>query len=177
MPRRVAIKQSSPPQLRRGEPRRSQGWGGVGQGNQLFDQHHPGASRHPSSAEEGSFLAKIVHLAALCVLAVSFAHVASAQEIANIAGKWDVTVRIAGQNVSEQWTIQQDGGDFKATIKGPNGELKVTGEVNSIAFRSDFKDSGGMDNKVRASVFGDVMNGSITIGKKEYLWSAKRSKS
>ena len=27
---------------------------GVGQENQSIDQHHPGASRHPSSAEEGS---------------------------------------------------------------------------------------------------------------------------
>src|SRR5437016_6318444 len=59
----------SPPQLRRGKPRRSLGWGGAGQKNQSVDQHHPGAAsleaspyrvralrRHPSSAEEGSFL-------------------------------------------------------------------------------------------------------------------------
>jgi hypothetical protein len=52
----AAVKQSSPPQLRRGEPRRSSGWGGVGQGNESLDQHHPGASRHPSSVEEGSSL-------------------------------------------------------------------------------------------------------------------------
>jgi RecB family exonuclease len=59
--------ESSPPQLsakrepdkakpqERGEPRPfGRGWGGVGQENQPVDQHHPGASRHPSSAEEGS---------------------------------------------------------------------------------------------------------------------------
>lgn len=116
-----------------------------------------------------------IHLATLCLLTVSFAQLASSQEIANVAGKWAVTIRIAGQNVSEEWTIQQDGGDITATIKGASGELKVKGEVNSIAFRSDFKDNTGMDTKVRASVFGDTMNGSITIGNKEYLWSAKRS--
>src|ERR1041385_7497757 len=57
----------SPPQLRRGEPRLSRGWGGVGQPIQSLDQHHPGdhllrlrpvglalSGRHPSSAEEGS---------------------------------------------------------------------------------------------------------------------------
>ena len=57
---------SSPPQLRRGEPRprtaspaprsrsKGRGWGGVGQEIESFDQHHPVASRHPSSAEEGT---------------------------------------------------------------------------------------------------------------------------
>src|ERR1044071_708686 len=35
---------SSPPQLRRGKPTRSGGWGGVGQEIKLLDQHHPGAS-------------------------------------------------------------------------------------------------------------------------------------
>ena len=30
--------------------------GGCVQKNQILDQHHPGASRHPSSSEEGSFL-------------------------------------------------------------------------------------------------------------------------
>jgi len=29
--------------------------------NQLLDQHHPGASRHPSSAEEGSFADLPIH--------------------------------------------------------------------------------------------------------------------
>jgi hypothetical protein len=44
----------SPPQLRRGEPRPSLGWGGSGQKTFSFDQHHPGAARHTSSAEEGN---------------------------------------------------------------------------------------------------------------------------
>jgi oxygen-independent coproporphyrinogen-3 oxidase len=48
---------NSPPQLRRGEPRPrgGRGWGGVGPLRHSFDQHHPGASRHPSSAEGWSF--------------------------------------------------------------------------------------------------------------------------
>src|SRR5437868_4856453 len=52
----------SPPQLRRGEPGPSRsaspGSGGAGQENESVDQHHPGASRLPSSAEEGSLGAK-----------------------------------------------------------------------------------------------------------------------
>ena len=45
---------NSPPQLRRGKPGRSPGWGGVVQENPSFDHHHPGATRPPSSSEEGS---------------------------------------------------------------------------------------------------------------------------
>ncbi len=44
---------SSPPQPRRGEPKRSEGSGGVDQQKPLIDQHHPVASRPPSSSEEG----------------------------------------------------------------------------------------------------------------------------
>ncbi len=79
---------NSPPQLRRGQPERSDGWGGVGQENDLFGHHHPGApvfflgfalsgsrfarlSRRPSSAEERSLL--------LLLFAVFFVSTASAQ--------------------------------------------------------------------------------------------------
>ena len=75
---------SSPPQLRRGQPRprsasplgrsanKGRGWGGVGQEIRSFDQHHPGASRPPSleaspdwarasrSAEEGSAIERVI---------------------------------------------------------------------------------------------------------------------
>src|SRR2546421_3585820 len=64
----MGLLKSSPPQLRRGEPRCKRGWGGVGREIDSFDQHHPGdllidasryrarpSGRHPSSAEEGSF--------------------------------------------------------------------------------------------------------------------------
>src|SRR2546421_10695873 len=64
----MGLLKSSPPQLRRGEPRCKRGWGGVGREIDSFDQHHPGdllidasryrarpSGRHPSSAEEGCF--------------------------------------------------------------------------------------------------------------------------
>ncbi len=60
---------NSPPQLRRGKPSRSDGWGGAGQTIQSLDQHHPGAlirrgfaalQRHPSSAKEGSFFSVLL---------------------------------------------------------------------------------------------------------------------
>src|ERR1051326_4472174 len=75
--------QNSPPQLRRGEPRprsaspigqsinEGRGWGGVGQQNDSLDQHHPGALRHPSSAEEGSFALTPDQLNALSTIKTS----------------------------------------------------------------------------------------------------------
>jgi len=119
-----------------------------------------------------------IAFAILSFLAVSFAQLASSQESAKVAGTWDVTIRMSGQKVSEHWTIHQEGDSMTATIKGEHGELKVPCELNGANFRSDFKDGGGMENKVRASVLGDRMDGSLTIdNKKEYLWSATRSKS
>jgi methionyl-tRNA formyltransferase len=56
----------SPPQLRRGEPRRRLGWGGASQEDESLDQHHPGATRHPSSAEEGNLVLSNTSLAVLC---------------------------------------------------------------------------------------------------------------
>lgn len=119
-----------------------------------------------------------ITVAILSFLAVSFAQLATSQEAAKVSGTWDVTIRMSDQKVSEQWTILQDGDSMTATIKGEHGELKVPCELNGANFRSDFKDGSGMGNKVRASVLGDRMDGSLTINdKKEYLWSATRSKS
>jgi methionyl-tRNA formyltransferase len=41
-------------------------WSGASQENESFDQHHPGATRHPSSAEEGSLLISKASLAVVC---------------------------------------------------------------------------------------------------------------
>jgi len=118
-----------------------------------------------------------INFAILCFFVVSVAQAASAQQVAKIAGKWDVTIRMPDHNVSEQWTMQQDrSGNVTATVKGSGGEQKVTGEVNNVLLRFDYK-VGDADYKIRATVDGDTMDGSVTIGKKEYIWSAKKSKS
>ena len=119
-----------------------------------------------------------ISLTILSFLVVSLAQVASSQQSHSVAGKWDVTIRKSGQNVVEQWTIEQHGDDVTATIKSADGELKIMCEVNNTAFRADFKDGAGLLNKVRAAISPERMDGSLTIGEKqEYLWAAKRSKS
>jgi hypothetical protein len=112
----------------------------------------------------------------LSCLAVSLAQVASSQQAPSVAGKWDVTYKVSGKTVSEQWNIQQSGENFTATIRRTSGELKITCEQNNAIFRSDFKDGDGVVNKVRAGISPDRMDGSLTVGdKQEYLWVARRS--
>ena len=76
----------------------------------------------------------------------------------------------------EKWSFQQEGGKVTGTAKGDRGELAVTGTFESAFLRVDEKD-GDMLYKVRATYDSDSLDGSITMGKNEYLWSAKRVKS
>lgn len=121
-----------------------------------------------------------IRVAILCFLAVAFAQLASSQaKPANVAGKWDVTVTMPGQSVSEQWTVQQTGNKLTGMVKTPDGEMPMTGEINGVNFRGYLK-NGDKDVKVVATVSGDTIDGAVTIGnhgskdEKEYLWSAKR---
>jgi len=105
-------------------------------------------------------------LLAACLLA--------AQTSANVAGAWNVTVRMPGRIVGEQWTIQQKGSVVTGTAKGEHGELPVSGKVEGAFFRVTVKD-GDKEYKVRATVDGSDMDGSITLGVGEArLWFAKR---
>jgi len=133
----------------------------------------------PKNMSKGTYMTRAAFsLTILSFLAVSLAQVASSQQAPSVAGKWDVTIRMPGKSVTEQWIIQQEGNNLTATIKRPGGDLKITCELNNAVFRADFKDGDGMGNKVRAALSADSMDGSITIGDKaEHLWSAKRSKS
>jgi hypothetical protein len=114
-------------------------------------------------------------LSLACVFSLTFQRMVSAQKAApGIAGKWDVTIRMPDKSVSELWTIQQKGGAITATAKGER-ELPVSGSIDAAFLRVTVTD-GTQQYKVRATVDGDAMDGSITYGKgKEYLWHAKRS--
>ena len=114
-------------------------------------------------------------LSLACVFAVTCPGGALAQKSAAIAGKWDVTVRMPDRSATEQWTIQQKGNAITATAKGER-ELPVSGSIEGAFLRVTIKD-GDKQYKVRATVDGNEMDGSITYAPgKEYLWSAKRPK-
>jgi hypothetical protein len=117
-----------------------------------------------------------VLLSLVGALVLTFPALPSAQKLASVAGKWDVTIRMPDRSNSEQWTIQQKGNAITATAKGDKGELPVAGMIEGAFFRVTVKD-GDKQYKVRATVDGNEMDGSITYGiGQEFLWQAKRSK-
>lgn len=94
----------------------------------------------------------------------------------NVSGKWNVTVRMPGGPVTEEWTIQQNGTVVAGTAKGQHGELPVSGTIEGAFFRVTVKD-GDKQIKVRATVDGTDMDGSVTLGVGDSrLWFAKRAK-
>ena len=114
-------------------------------------------------------------LMALCFVAMKFAQPAVAQKPVNVTGNWIVTVRMPNGNVTEKWTVCQVGNNITGMVKSPKGDLPVTGEmVSGVFLRASFKE-GEVEHLIRATAEKDSMDGSITIGRSEYLWSAKRS--
>ena len=112
-------------------------------------------------------------LMALCVVAMT--QPALAQRPVNVTGNWVVTVRMPSGNVTEDWTVRQVGNKVTGTVKSAQGERPVTGEmVSGVFLRASFKE-GEVEHLIRATAEKDSMDGSITIGRSEYIWSAKRS--
>jgi hypothetical protein len=106
--------------------------------------------------------------------AVSSKLVAADGKPADVAGNWDVTIRMPVGPVSEHWTIRQKGTVVTATAKTGHGELPVSGTIEGAFFRVTVKD-GDKQYKVRATVDGADMDGSITLGVGDsHLWFAKR---
>jgi hypothetical protein len=100
----------------------------------------------------------------LCLGFDSSTRIDAANEIpANAAGTWSVTVRMPNHTVSEQWTIQQKGTVVTGVAKGEHGELAVAGTIEGSFFRVSVRD-GDKQYKVRATVDGTSMDGSITLG-------------
>jgi hypothetical protein len=102
---------------------------------------------------------------------------AADQKPANVAGDWNITIRMPTGPVSEQWTIQQKGTAVTGTAKTQHGELPFSGTIDGEFFRVAVKD-GDKEYKVRATVDGAAMDGSVTVGVGDaHLWFAKRATS
>jgi len=114
-------------------------------------------------------------LIVLCISLMTFAQVTTAQKPVNVTGNWDVTVKMPSGNVTEKWTIRQVGNKITGTVKSAVGESPVTGEmVSGVFLRVSFKE-GEVEHLIRATAEKDAIDGSTTIGRSEYLWSAKRT--
>jgi hypothetical protein len=123
------------------------------------------------------------HLAVACLLTLCFAPAAFGQKVeqqADFSGTWQVTVRMRGKSITEQWTLKQTGDKITGTIKGPNGELPVTGEVNLLVLRATYK-VGDVSHRVGATLYENEMDGSVVVEaedrakQQQFLWSAKRT--
>lgn len=93
-----------------------------------------------------------------------------------ITGAWEATTTLPDRATTEQWTIRQDGNTVAATATGDHGAMQAAGSVEGSFMRVTVHD-GDREYKVRATVDGDAMDGSITLDVgKQYLWQAKRVK-
>jgi hypothetical protein len=114
-------------------------------------------------------------LAGVSLLVFAAVSSLAAEKDAKVAGTWMATVRMPDHTVNEEWTIRQKGQSVTGTVKNKDGERTFAGTVDGLFFRVDVKD-GEKVYKVRATVDGDTMDGSITFGAgDEHLWSAKRA--
>jgi hypothetical protein len=109
-----------------------------------------------------------------CALTPASGVSAADQKPANVAGDWNVTIRMPNGPVSEEWTIQQKGTAVTGTARTQHGALPVSGTIEGAFFRVAVKD-GDKEYKVRATVDGAAMDGSITVAVGDaHLWFAKR---
>ena len=117
---------------------------------------------------------RLFQLAVSCFVGMLLALPVAAQDL-NAAGNWNILIRMPDRNVTEHWVIEQNGHMVTVTATTTSGEKhSLAGEVNGVVFRVDSRN--GEVYKVRGTVEENEMDGSVTIGNNEYLWSAKRAK-
>jgi hypothetical protein len=114
-------------------------------------------------------------VAVACLFAIAFAHVSSAQGDSKIGGSWDATIHAPDKTMSEQWMFKQDGMKITGTAKGDKGELPIEGTIEGTVFRGLVTD-GDQHYQVHLTVDGDDMDGTIRMGKNEFLLMLKKSK-
>src|SRR5262249_17887833 len=116
-------------------------------------------------------------LTVVCMLAVTFAGVAVAQAptTAKVAGNWTATIHTTDKTMTEQWMLKQDGTKVTGTIKNDKGELPITGTVDASVIRGLITD-GDNHYQVHLNVDGEDADGTIRMGKNEFLIMLKKAK-
>jgi len=110
--------------------------------------------------------------------ATAAAAVAAVQGTSKVGGNWDVTVHDTVQGLlNEQWTFKQTGGKVTGTIKNKGAELPLDGTVTGAILNAVVTD-GTMKYDVVGTISdgGTVIDGTIRMGKHEYLLAGKRAK-
>jgi len=95
---------------------------------------------------------------------------------ANMVGSWDVTIHSTIEGIlTEQWTVTQDGAKITGTVKTKNGDATLEGSLSGAIFLGAVTD-GDKKYVVRGTAVDNDFDGTIRMGKNEFLLSAKRSK-
>jgi hypothetical protein len=101
---------------------------------------------------------------------------AAAAAPANMVGNWNVTIHSTIEGLlSQQWTVKQDGNKITGAVKSKNGDLTLEGTFSGAILLGAITD-GDKKYVVRGTAVADDFDGTIRMGKNEFLLSAKRSK-
>jgi len=116
---------------------------------------------------------------ALCALALLVGDAVHAQEPANVAGKWELSMEGRQGPVTQELTIEQTGEKIKGTLKGPRGESAFEGKVKGKEVTWSVKREtprGEMVIEYSGKVDGDTMKGTMGGGQFTREWTAKKMK-
>jgi hypothetical protein len=131
--------------------------------------------------------------AGCCVIALllSMAAFQATAQDANFVGTWDITMtggsdgqargggERAGGGGAQSLTIAKDGDKFKVTHKTPRGDntsdAAVSGNTISWTEQRPGRDGGTMNINFKATLDGDTLKGTISGGRFNREFTAKRS--
>ncbi len=101
---------------------------------------------------------------------------AAATPVANMVGSWNVTIHSTIEGIlTEQWTVKQDGDKITGAVKSKNGDSTLQGTLSGAILLGAITD-GDKKYVVRGTAVDNDFDGTIRMGKNEFLLSAKRSK-
>jgi hypothetical protein len=101
---------------------------------------------------------------------------ATATPIANMVGSWNVTIHSTIEGIlTEQWNVTQDGAKITGAVKSKGGDSTLEGSLSGAIFLGAVT-NGDKKYAVRGTAVDNDFDGTIRMGKNEFLLSAKRSK-
>lgn len=119
--------------------------------------------------------AQLVFASLVVMMCVGF--VAAQEKGVNVAGTWDMVQEGRNAPLKQTLTIQQTGSILKGSIKGPNDEIPISGNIaaSKITFSLKFVGRNGEEiHDYEGSVAGDTMKGTMKVADRSIEWSAKK---
>jgi hypothetical protein len=96
--------------------------------------------------------------------------------LVNMVGNWIVTIHSTIEGIlSEHWSLTQDGSNITGGVKTKNGDAKLDGSLNGAIFLGTITE-GDQKYVIRGTAVDNDFDGTIRMGKNEFLLSARRSK-